>query len=922
MIKRKLCRRCFIRDDIRQAGRRIDDSTKEKKKTMNLFVQDVLFPPLPCRRSLYLSFRCGRGPGSETSFKVVGADSTSAVFGEPLQVSIAKGADGGGGGAVQVVVEDDDTKKVDHRPPLDLSLQVSLFDCRGQGRLLGRGSVACRESKGRSVCELTDAGGAAAAKVRLEWMTLEGEGSSPQDVLDFLEENKRRTPEGPTLQNLQSLLEDVPELPSLPPVKPFSSSDPAIAFGKYTGDDGAGFMTREQFLRYNTEKYNLSEVGSILLRLSLEDYKAVAGLSRAEKINPTLSALSSNTVAVAASKCLVQAMEQTGMYDLPFDKFLDYYRAMSSTASQPGSALFISNVSKLSRVAEFMRSSKDLMEHIGKEMKESVNDRQLFTEGDIEERNAEGFLVAPDKWARQMSKIESRYATLLQSFSTIKEGGESNEHIIDDDPFALDTLICSVKSLTASSEKFAEDLRRVSDNLFDTREISVNRRPIEMALAMRQRMDLDGGDADSDANYHELYGQLVETIKSHKDTHQDIKKLSGRIDAAYERTLIQSGEQIARQWEEELYKIGNSTLAKLQSLKATSKMVNLPSPAASKPAAWGAPPPKPGRKPRVEALARSDLSLIRLTVKPPIDGKRPLERCADARKVRYQEIRAALSSAPAVDKEIDWPSIDAIVLAADSGSFTSSLFSYPLDSYALKLYATASIFDPLSFASSRELEGSAGLDSPSEERSILDFMRRSLSKETDDGENFVVPEKVMEAIRRSNFSAPKRGADSAHPKLSPRTVKRIERRSASLEAWTDVESRAVAAVLGYSYLPPNMSTEPLVFDTHLTAVMSSLGGENTNPVSPRKLQCRPAPLTPPNILILSYIFSGVKESTSNLESVVSAIFDRSVNFRHLEETLKPESEEGKIDVPEDFMQTQHCRVAIYNHEGKEGVEKR
>ena len=261
--------------------------------------------------------------------------------------------------------------------------------------------------------------------------------------------------------------------------------------------------------------------------------------------------------------------------------------------------------------------------------------------------------------------------------------------------------------------------------------------------------------------YHGLYGGIVKANRRHNENLKRVRAVRDDIWAAYEFTLVENGEEIAEQWEEDLKSIGTDTLKKVKQLKESAKRAKIQAPPSAA-ATWGMPKvTEKGRKEGIESAARTEGVRLRTRKKSEEEWNQGGEVFKEIRIKRREEIESNSS----LSGKVDWDLITQYLDKADEREYTPARFKTTIDKHVLGIFQRGTGYED-----TVETEATGGVDDKEGEKDM----------EIELGEN------VGEVFRKYHDEE-----ISGEPKASPRTLIRNESRRASARLWKDIEEGVV-----------------------------------------------------------------------------------------------------------------------------------
>ena len=266
------------------------------------------------------------------------------------------------------------------------------------------------------------------------------------------------------------------------------------------------------------------------------------------------------------------------------------------------------------------------------------------------------------------------------------------------------------------------------------------------------------------------------------------------VKSNYERRLKERANDTAAEWQDELYQIGSSNLAKIRALKNSTVQMKIPPPTAAKPATWGAPPTtKDGRKPLFKYARKAEEQGRRRTGSWENRLELNFGKYREVRERRYEAAKVYFHS-----ERVKFPNDDlvAIMEEANEKGGVSAIFTHALDEFSLSVFSTMSVFDEDTLLSTQEVGATNGMDTFTQTNRLLSLLQQCggidrvavaaclygmVGVVEDEGGG--VGERISE--RSSDFSPP----PSPKPAVSPS-------RRASVDYWKQIETSAVASILG------------------------------------------------------------------------------------------------------------------------------
>ncbi|GMH91846.1 hypothetical protein TrST_g2660 [Triparma strigata] len=714
-------------------------------------------------------------------------------------------------------------------------------------------------------------------KVNLLW------NPSPTTLVDFKATTFREN-----LARYNSLLADVPPLPAVSK-KHFRFKDrpECVAFSKWSENDA--FMRRSEFVDFCDDSFGLGEAAKeMILNLTKADELKVINLG--EDANDIQKALNGNDCIVEMLKVLNEERDRIGVDDVGFEVFCEFHRKVGKLKGTGVGIELAGEAYMIEGLRKELTDNADIVKQIEGGIKDHREGRIVgFTEEEKEERQTESFKVGPELWSKHVERIRRDYNNLYSRFQKLDDGLSSYNDVIDG-------LVVDEKIIAQEAEELESTLRICSDLIFDRLEEVMMAKPVAMALGGGE----DDEEIDGEIKYHRLYGSIVSTLKEFKVLKSKIKTNGNDIKAAYEFLMVDKGEEIAQDWEENLNKIGRSTVSRLRSLTNSCANLNLPTPTPLNPATWAAPPTtKNGRKLNVESMAHININDKKRKLPVGEDGQpldSPRTRHKQIRKMRLDDAKNFMTSS---NVDINWDEVDSVVSAGDTGDFTSSSFSAPVTNYSLHVYRTSTAFEAGSFREAQEVEACGGVDSYYQ----LQRLRGVLTEFKD------VESKIVRGVLDRCVGVVETEQEGEAAKVGAGDPAAHLIRRQSLKMWKDIEAGAMSSFMPkpkFSSAEPDlneadwMDTDQKLSKSITKSVSGLVYEEARSSVSKLSRE-----VTPESALVLTYVFAGCSGSLG-LEDIAKAIRERK-EVAERREALNSEIE-GK------FRDSVELRHAAYNAE--------
>jgi hypothetical protein len=270
---------------------------------------------------------------------------------------------------------------------------------------------------------------------------------------------------------------------------------------------------------------------------------------------------------------LVECHESSGMFDVPFDTFVAFFRSTRTTSeSKELAAQTVSMAAEASQIEQLtsnLAATSTIVDEANADVTKYRSKRVVgFTQEEKAFRLSSLFREKRKCWSEHVERLRNDYENLANRHLQI----EGAEVALTD---AIDGIVVDESVLSEEITELGDALREISDYLFDKLEMSKTRGAVASALALRSLPDAStdsDSDEDDETKYHRLYGALVTTLQHFKQLQRACSSLGSEIAATYEQLMKDKAEETAAKWDRELLEISRGGFpAKLRSLQVSAR---------------------------------------------------------------------------------------------------------------------------------------------------------------------------------------------------------------------------------------------------------------------------------------------------------------------------------------------------------------
>jgi len=741
-----------------------------------------------------------------------------------------------------------------------------------------------------------------------------------------------------TLVQPSSFLAEEPILPPPPLVANFSDSEEARLFSHYASDESSSFLTREQFLNFCRDKFQLGSTSTYLESCELDEYVAIANRDEESSQNLTgiTEVLAKNEAVKIICELLVSEFEENRMFDVSLSSFIRFLRINNSTEANIEGNELASEAMALERTSHNLSAVAQQINALKSSIADAKSKRIVgFTADEREERLTPHFMISPKFWKKHVKRLKTDFENLFNRFAALEdiEFDTETENLSYDD--LIDGLVVDEGILRSEMADMEASFRNVSDYMFETLHespfvgnnsiasiLELKRKRCQSEVEVEENDEADDNNDDDNVTY-KLYEHLLTTLRNFKKLRNQSNKLGLDIIGLYERAKVERGQELYDKQSRE------SDAANCTKLSIVKKIINVCEKAhvdaknETKTATWGAPPPSQGRKKNIDKTGPK-LYLTSSKKSSSSGGDDDSPQYVLERRARLEDISNELTMNNISYNEV---AVRAIIKESEDGKPWAASFSYPLDSYSLKLFSTNSIFDEEVFQSSQEIDATNGLDSLYEAKKLSEVLFES-SKGASKGVDALIVEACMSTMvsivegeninvqrgrKRKNGDENRCGggggySDGKNEEKKEENVQRARRRL-SLDTWESIEAAAVATVVGPHYssaaklmdsvrrlsvskvaasivsnqqgnLPAKLKYD---FDktlvTNLTSVVSGMNEDKAQNLV-ESLLTDVEIFKPANMIVLIYVFAGVVENSDiTVDTIIDCMKMREKNLK-------------------------------------------